>query len=105
MTYPAAYLLDESAQFGEQIGHFRRSWMPARNRKPSLSISFKAEASKEAAELALIAPSLIAEMTPLVLFWNDHLPVWEMSGIMAASFAFMWWMTWMLVVAIKGQVT
>jgi hypothetical protein len=59
----------------------------------------------EVAELALLAPSLIAEIAPLALFWHSHLPVWEMSGLMAASFAFMWWMTWMLIVAVRGQVT
>jgi hypothetical protein len=93
MTYPAAYLLDELAEFDEQIGNLWRSLTPARKRKPFWSIHFKAEVSKEVAELALIAPSLIAEMTPLVLCWNAHIPVWQMSVIMAAAWAVVWWGT------------
>jgi hypothetical protein len=37
--------------------------------------------------LALLVPSLIAEVAPLVLFWHSHLPVWQMSGVIAATWA------------------
>jgi hypothetical protein len=102
MTYPAAYLSGEPAPFEEQIGNLWRSWTPARRRKPFLSVGFKTEVTDEAAQLALLAPSLIAEVAPLVLFWHSHLPVWQMSGIMAASFAFTWWMTWTVVAIMQG---
>jgi hypothetical protein len=45
---------------------------------------------------AFMAPSLIAEVAPLVLFWNDHLPIWEMSVMMAAAWAVGWWATWII---------
>jgi hypothetical protein len=102
MAYPTAYLSDELAPFSEQIGNIWRSLTPARRRKPWWSVSFKAEVSGEVAQLALLAPSLIAEVAPLVLFWHSHLAVWQMSGIMAASFAFTWWLTWAVVAAIKS---
>jgi hypothetical protein len=102
MTYPAAYRSDEPTPFEEQIGNPWRSWTPARRRKPFLSVSFKMEVTDEAAQLALLAPSLIAEVAPLVLFWHSHLPVWQMSGLMAASFAFTWWMTWTVVAIMQG---
>jgi hypothetical protein len=102
MAYPAAYLSDEPAAFGEQIGNLWRSWQVERRRKPFCSISFKAEVTDEVAQLALFAPSLIAEVAPLVLFSHSHLPVWQMSGIMAASFAFTWWLTWTVVAIMQG---
>jgi hypothetical protein len=56
-----------------------------------------------AAHFAIMVPSLIAEMTPPVLFGNDHLSVWQMSAIMAASWAFTWWLTWTFVLALNGS--
>jgi hypothetical protein len=97
MTYPAAYLLDEPADFAEQIGNLWRGWTPARKRKPFWSISFKAEVLNEAAELALLAPSLIAEVAPLALFWHSHLPVWQMSLMMFGAWAVVWWGTQIVV--------
>jgi hypothetical protein len=102
MTYPTAYLPDELAPFSEQISNMWRSWTSVRRRKAWWSVSFKAELSDEVAQMALLAPSLIAEVAPLVLFWHSHLPVWEMSGIMAAAFAFTWWLTWAVVAIMQG---
>jgi hypothetical protein len=102
MTYPTAYLSDEFAPFLEQIGNFWRNWTPTRRRKPWWSVTFKAEVSDQVAQLALLAPSLIAEVAPLILFWHSHLPVWQMSGIMAAFFAFTWWLTWTVVAITQG---
>jgi hypothetical protein len=100
MTYPTAYLSDELAPLSERIGNIWRT--SVRRRKASWSVSFKAEVSDEIAQLALLAPSLIAEIAPLVLFWHSHLPVWQMSGIMTASFAFTWWLTWTVVAIMQG---
>jgi hypothetical protein len=47
---------------------------------------------------ALTLPSLVAEVTPLVLFWNGHLPVWQMSSMMFGAWALIWWLTWSLAV-------
>jgi hypothetical protein len=42
---------------------------------------------------ALLLPSLLAEIAPLIVFWNDHLPIWEMPVMMAAIWAATWWVT------------
>jgi hypothetical protein len=102
MKYSAAYLSGEPAPLGEQIANIWREWTPAHKRKPFWPPAIKAEVKNEVAGLALLAPSLIAEVAPITLFWHSHLPVWEMLGLMAGSFAFTWWMTWMLVGAIRG---
>jgi hypothetical protein len=39
---------------------------------------------------ALTLPSLVAEVTPLALFWNCHLPVWKMSSMMFGAWALVW---------------
>jgi hypothetical protein len=101
MAYPTAYLSDELAPVSEQIGNVWLRLTQALRRKPLWSVRFKTEVSDEAAQLALLAPSLIAEVAPLVLFWRSHLPVWQMSAIMAASFAFTWWLTWTVVVIMQ----
>jgi hypothetical protein len=54
----------------------------------------RAQRAREvAAHFAMMTPSLIAEMTPPILFWNDHLSVWQMSAIMGTSWAVTWWLT------------
>jgi hypothetical protein len=45
---------------------------------------------------AFMAPSLVAEVAPLVLFWNDHIPIWQMPVMMAAAWAVGWWVTWII---------
>jgi hypothetical protein len=45
---------------------------------------------------AFIAPSLVAEIAPLIYFWDAHLPVWQISVVMAASWAVGWWATWII---------
>jgi hypothetical protein len=102
MTYPAAYFSDEPAAFSGQIWSLWHGLRPLRGRKPLWSVRFKAEVSDEVAQLALLGPSLIAEVAPLVLFWHSHLPVWQMSGIMAASFALTWWLTWTVAALMQG---
>jgi hypothetical protein len=42
-------------------------------------------------------PSLIAEVMPLVLFWKDHVPVWQMSAMMFGAWASAWWLTWIVI--------
>ena len=42
---------------------------------------------------AFIAPSLFAEIAPLVLLWNAHLPIWQVPVMMAAAWAASWWVT------------
>jgi hypothetical protein len=70
--------------------------------KPGGGSYITSEVSDEGAQLALLAPSLVAEVVPLVLFWHSHLPVWQMSGIMAVSFAFTWWLTWTVVAIMQS---
>lgn len=45
---------------------------------------------------AFMAPSIVAEVTPLVLFWDAHLPIWQMSVMMAVAWACGWWATWII---------
>jgi hypothetical protein len=40
-----------------------------------------------------IAPSLVAEIAPLIYFWDAHLPVWQISVMMAVSWVVGWWAT------------
>jgi hypothetical protein len=103
MMCSAANLLDEPAAFGEQIGTLWRRWRVELGRKLFCCISVKADVLDQVGQLALLAPSLIAEIAPLVLFWKSHLPVWLMSGFMAASFAIMWWLTWTVVAVLDGS--
>ena len=47
---------------------------------------------------AFIAPSLVAEIAPLIYFWDAHLPVWQISVMMASSWAVGWWATWIIAI-------
>jgi hypothetical protein len=102
----ACYFTDEQTLFGD-IGSKTRNWLPrwhARSlrghREPRTQ-----RVSEVAAHFAIMTPSLIAEMTPPVLFWNDHLSVWQMSAIMAASWAVAWWLTCAFVLALNGSLS
>jgi hypothetical protein len=46
-----------------------------------------------AVSFALLLASLVAEITPLVLYWKDHIPVWHMSLMMFSAWAVVWWGT------------
>jgi hypothetical protein len=102
MTYPAACLSDDPVTIQEQMADMWRSWRAPRKPRPFWSISIKSQLTNEASELALLSPSLIAEAAPLGVFWHSHLPVWQMSGILAAFFAFTWWLTWTIVSVIRN---
>jgi hypothetical protein len=70
------------------------SWFPAIEGRRGWRAEFLAEFLRA----ALTLPSLVAEVTPLVLFWNRHLPVWQMSSMMFGAWALVWWLTWILTV-------
>jgi hypothetical protein len=75
-------------------------WLPAIEGRRNWRAKFLAELLGAAFTL----PSLVAEVTPLVLFWNDHLPVWQMSSMMFGAWALVWWLTWIShCVAVEAQ--
>jgi hypothetical protein len=65
---------------------------------------WRAEFLAEFLGAALTLPSLVAEVTPLVLFWNGHLPVWQMSSMMFGAWALVWWLTWIFTVPLWKRV-
>jgi hypothetical protein len=56
-------------------------------------------------ELAILAPSLIAETATLWLVWHSHLLVRQMSAIMAAFRVFTWWLKWTVLSAAKRRIS
>jgi hypothetical protein len=99
MTYSAAYFADEPATIRQQIGGLSRNWLVSRR----LQVCVNRQVVNEAFELAILAPSLIAETAPLWLFWHSHLLVWQMLAIMAASWVFTWWLTWAVISVAKSH--
>ena len=93
MTYSAAYFADEPATIRQQIGGLSWNWIMSR----LLQVRVNRQVVSEAFELAILAPSLIAEAAPLWLFWHSHLLVWQMLALMAASWVFTWWLTWIVI--------
>jgi hypothetical protein len=75
----------------EYLGDWNR--FPARrrtNRRPELLGA------------ACALPSFIAEVIPLILFWSDHRPVWQVSAMMFGAWTSTWWLTWVLAVILRG---
>jgi hypothetical protein len=68
-----------------------------RRKSTSLGPQFATRLVREALSFAVLLPSHIAEMTPLVLYWNDHIPVWQMSLMMFGAWAVVWWGTQIVV--------
>jgi hypothetical protein len=99
MTYSAAYFADEPATIRQQIGGLSWNWIMSR----LLQVRVNRQVVSEAFELAILAPSPIAEAAPLWLFWHSHLLVWQMSAIMAASWVFTWWLTWTVLSVVKSR--
>ena len=77
MTYSAAYFADKPATIRQQIGGLSWNWIMSR----LLQVRVNRQVVSEAFEVAILAPSLIAEAAPLWLFWHSHLLVWQMSAI------------------------
>jgi hypothetical protein len=72
-----------------------------KRRKPtSFCPQFATRLVREALSLVVLLPSLIAEMTPLVLYWNAHIPVWQMSLMMFGAWAVVWWGTRIIAMAV-----
>jgi hypothetical protein len=65
-------------------------------RRKSTSSRFATRWLREALSFAVLLPSLIAETTPLLLYWNAHLPVWQMSLMMFGAWTAAWWGTQIL---------
>jgi hypothetical protein len=99
MTYSAAYFADKPATIRQQIGGLSWNWIMSR----LLQVRVNRQVVSEAFELAILAPSLLAEAAPLWLFWHSHLLVWQMSAIMAASWVFTWWLTWTALSVVKSR--
>ena len=74
-------------------------WFPAIEGRRN----WRAEFLAEFLGAALMLPSLVAEVTPLMLFWKGHLPVWQMSSMMFGVWALVWWLTWVLAVPLRKR--
>jgi hypothetical protein len=85
------YATAESISADGYLKAAERSWWDTRPRRRR-----GASWCDRARYAAFITPSLLAEIAPLFLFWNDHLPVWQMSVMMAAAWAVGWWATWII---------
>jgi hypothetical protein len=82
MMLSASYL--KAGHADEYFGD--AEWLPAKGRRRTgRRVAFL--------DAAFMLPSLIAEIAPLVLFWNAHLPVWQMSAMMGAAWATTWWLS------------
>jgi hypothetical protein len=97
----ACYFSDDQTLF-DDIGNKTRNlllcWHAGWRRE------YRTQRGREVAvHFAMMVPSLIAEMTLPIPFWNDHLSVLQMSAIMAASWAFTWWLTCAFVFALNGS--
>jgi hypothetical protein len=95
MASVTGYVTAEGVPADEYLRAAERGWWDTRPRRRS-----KASWRDRALFAAFIAPSLIAEIAPLVLFWNDHLPIWQMSMMMAAAWAVGWWVTWIIAMSL-----
>jgi hypothetical protein len=101
MTCSAAYVSGKS--IGEQIANSMPRWHARRRIGGFPSDGEIRQPAKQArVTLAVLAPSLAAEIAPLLMLWRSHLPVWQMSAIMAASWVFAWWLTWTFVLAMNA---
>jgi hypothetical protein len=101
MTYPAAYFSDERVTIEEQIENFWGRWHPSSKLRRFTHTDEKRRLSKsDLAIMAILIPSLVAEVAPLFFLWDSHLPVWQMSGLMALSWAFTWWLTGIVAFAV-----
>jgi hypothetical protein len=94
MTYPAAYFSDEPVAIKEQIENCWRRWQPSSKLWRFTHIGEKRRLCQtDLTTMAILIPSLVAEVAPLFCLWDSHLPVWQISGLMALSWAFTWWLT------------
>ena len=82
-----------------------REYLGDWNRFPARSMGRRTNRRTELLGAAFALPSFIAEVIPLVLFWSDHLPVWQMSAMMFGAWASTWWLTWVLAVILRGVKT
>jgi len=53
--------------------------------------------------VAFIAPGLFAEVAPLILFWNVHLPISQMSVMMVGAWGVAWWLTWIIALPLSTR--
>lgn len=69
-------------------------------RRKSISSRIATRWLREALSIGILLLSLVSEVMPLVLFWNNHLPVWQMSLIMFGAWVAAWWMMWIIAMAL-----
>ena len=55
---------------------------------------------RQAVIIGILFLSLVGEVLPLVLFWDSHLPVWQMSLMMFAAWVAAWWTLWIVVMEV-----
>jgi hypothetical protein len=90
MTYPAAYFSDEPVAILEQMKNLWRRWQPSSKLWRFTHTDEKRRRCRtDLTTMAVLIPSLVAEVAPLFFLRDSHLPVWQMSGLMALSWAFM----------------
>jgi hypothetical protein len=82
-----------------------REYLGDWNRFPARSMGRRTNRRTELLGAAFALPSFIAEVIPLILFWSDHPPVWQMSAMMFGAWASTWWLTWVLAVILRGVKT
>jgi hypothetical protein len=91
MASTTGYVIAGGVSADEYLPAAERSWFHTRSR-PRVS------RRDRLLWAAFMAPSLAAEIAPLVLFWNDHLPIWQMPVMMIGAWAMAWWVTWIIAV-------
>jgi hypothetical protein len=79
-----------------------REYLGDWHRFPARPVGRRSNGRTELLGAAFRLPSFIAEVIPLVLFWSDHLPVWQMSAMIFGAWASTWWLTWVLTVTLRG---
>jgi hypothetical protein len=55
---------------------------------------------RQAVIIGILFLSLVGEVLPLVLFWDSHLPVWQMSLMMFGAWVAAWWTLWVVVMEV-----
>lgn len=89
----------------EQIVNAMQQWRE-RGRATASRVDSAQSRTNSAApvSLMLFTPSFLAEAAPLFLLRHAHIPVWEMSALMAGAWAGTSWLTWIISNAIEQPV-
>jgi hypothetical protein len=70
----------------ERIGNYPRRWhRPDWNWRSLAGDETRRAVIRGFIALIILAPSLIAEIAPLFVFWHAQLPLWQLVSMMAAA--------------------